>query len=150
MKHTPEPWEVGASRTSVVYANGQKSKVIARMTTNEMIVRNAFEVDEPEANAARIVACVNAMKGKEDPEHFIKMGENYIQQDKDIRDAINAHPEESTFDEVVRLKSQHAQLLEALQFCQSVIKSQGMFDLSERMAYDKAEAAIQKATPKKS
>lgn len=37
-------------------------------------------------------------------------------------------------------------LLKALQFCQSVIKTQGMFDLSERMAFDKAAAAIKKAT----
>lgn len=36
-------------------------------------------------------------------------------------------------------------LLEALEFCQSVIRSQGMFDLSERMADDKAMAAIEKA-----
>lgn len=36
-------------------------------------------------------------------------------------------------------------LLEALVFCQSVIKAQGMFDRSEQMAYDKAESAIQKA-----
>lgn len=39
-------------------------------------------------------------------------------------------------------------LLEALQFCQSVIKAQGLFDLSERMAYDKAQAAIDKALGK--
>jgi len=38
------------------------------------------------------------------------------------------------------------ELLEALIFCQSVIKTQGMFDLSERMAFDKAELAIKKAT----
>ena len=31
---------------------------------------------------------------------------------------------------------------DALSFCQSVIKSQGMFDLSERTAYDKAEEAL--------
>lgn len=144
MKHTPEPWETRGNRLFVPNTN----KSVATVEVQQFAY--GLEDVEGKANAARIVACVNAMKGKEDPEHFIKMGENYIQQDKDIRDAINAHPEESTFDEVVRLKSQHAQLLEALQFCQSVIKSQGMFDLSERMAYDKAEAAIQKATPKKS
>lgn len=36
-------------------------------------------------------------------------------------------------------------LLEALSFCKSVIESQGMFDTSERMAFDKAQAAIEKA-----
>lgn len=36
-------------------------------------------------------------------------------------------------------------LLETLEFCKSVIEKQGMFDLSERMAFDKAKAAISKA-----
>jgi len=39
-------------------------------------------------------------------------------------------------------------MYEALRFCQSVIKSQGMFDLSERMAFDLAELALNKANPK--
>lgn len=37
-------------------------------------------------------------------------------------------------------------LLEALSFCKSVIEKQGMFDLSERMAFDKADAAIKQAS----
>jgi hypothetical protein len=41
------------------------------------------------------------------------------------------------------------ELLEALQFCKSVIKSQGMFDRSEQMAFEKADAAIKKATGNK-
>lgn len=54
-----------------------------------------------------------------------------------------SHPEVET---IVKRIAAVNELLEALQFCQSVIKAQGMFDLSERMAYDKAEAAIKKAT----
>lgn len=40
-------------------------------------------------------------------------------------------------------------LLEALTFCRSVIKSQGMYELSEQMAFDKANAAITQATGQK-
>lgn len=41
------------------------------------------------------------------------------------------------------------ELLEALRFCVSVIKSQGMFDRSEQLAYEKGTAAITKATNQK-
>lgn len=61
-QHTPEPWEVGASKRSVVYANGQLSKVIARMNFNGFGNGN-YNDDEPESNAARIVVCVNALSG---------------------------------------------------------------------------------------
>ncbi len=37
------------------------------------------------------------------------------------------------------------ELLEALQFCKSVLEAQGLFDLSEQQAFDKAKAAISKA-----
>ena len=37
------------------------------------------------------------------------------------------------------------ELLEALAFCRSVIRSQGMFDASERMAVEKADAALARA-----
>ena len=45
-----------------------------------------------------------------------------------------------------KLISAAPELLKALQFCQSVIKTQGMFDRSEQIAYEKATAAIKKAT----
>ena len=37
-------------------------------------------------------------------------------------------------------------LLEALAFCQSVIEKNGLFDVSDKMAFDKADSAIKKAT----
>ena len=37
-------------------------------------------------------------------------------------------------------------LLEALIFCRSVLESQGLFDRSEQIAFEKATAAIAKAT----
>jgi hypothetical protein len=48
-----------------------------------------------------------------------------------------------------KLSESATQLLEALRFCRSVIQSQGLFDLSERMAFDKATAAIEEATGEK-
>lgn len=47
--------------------------------------------------------------------------------------------------EVAELKARRDELLAALKFSTSVIRSQGMFDLSERMAVDQAEVAIARA-----
>jgi hypothetical protein len=63
IKHTAEPWEVGASKQSVVKADGQNSKVIASIRTNDHLVNPRFQEGEAEANAERIVACVNACEG---------------------------------------------------------------------------------------
>lgn len=43
-----------------------------------------------------------------------------------------------------KLISAAPDLLEALQFCKSVIESNGLFDMSERMAFEKATNAINK------
>ena len=48
--------------------------------------------------------------------------------------------------EAAHLMTAAPDLLEALCFAASVIKSQGLYDLSERMAVEQAEAAIAKAT----
>lgn len=44
-----------------------------------------------------------------------------------------------------QLKAQRDELLAALKFCQSVLKKNGIFDVSDRMAVDIATAAIGKA-----
>lgn len=44
-----------------------------------------------------------------------------------------------------RLIAAAPELLETLEFCKSVIEKQGMFDQSERMAFDKATAVLNKA-----
>jgi hypothetical protein len=47
--------------------------------------------------------------------------------------------------EQMRLISAAPDLLEAAEFALSVIKAQGLYDVSERMAADKLERAIAKA-----
>jgi hypothetical protein len=47
---------------------------------------------------------------------------------------------------IVQLMAAAPELLEALIFCKSVIEQSGMFDRSEQLAFDAADAAIKKAT----
>lgn len=47
---------------------------------------------------------------------------------------------------IVRACNNHNALVETLRFCMSVIETQGMYDLSERMAVDKSRKAIKDAT----
>jgi hypothetical protein len=60
MKHTPEPWKVdgGKCRNAIVHEFGQ-------MAIAECWYRGNWE--NTRANAARIVACINACAGMEDP-----------------------------------------------------------------------------------
>lgn len=53
-KHTPEPWVIGSSNS--IWANGL---VQAQAMSN--------------ANAARIVACVNALEGIDNPASFVEV-----------------------------------------------------------------------------
>jgi hypothetical protein len=55
-KHTAAPWIY----TGSVLVEDQNRNVVARCNTH-------FRMDAEEANAARIVACVNACAGIEDP-----------------------------------------------------------------------------------
>lgn len=71
MKHTKEPWEVHESnlvdeRVWQIYQKGCGASIIA-MTGNW----DKAHKDEEEANAKRIVECVNAMTGIEDPAKFM-------------------------------------------------------------------------------
>ena len=59
MKHTPEPWKVGAILDDVDSSDG---KLIAAVYPCE---DSLSEIRQ--ANASRIVACVNACAGMEDP-----------------------------------------------------------------------------------
>ena len=67
-KHTAEPW--------MIYKNYNDVPVIGQMSKREMLICSMIEdetydikADQAEmaANAARIVACVNAMAGIDDP-----------------------------------------------------------------------------------
>lgn len=59
--------------------------------------------------------------------------------------AIEPRIKQDEATDIAKLVAAAPELLEALKFCQSVIKSQSMFDVSERMAFDKAQEAIKKA-----
>lgn len=62
VNHTPEPWELDTHPRDVISASG---KFIAR-------AQGRFGDDAADANARRIVACVNALAGIPDPAAFVK------------------------------------------------------------------------------
>lgn len=72
--HTPGPWMVLEETDhepvtlTVVFAPGRETCVAATWHG----VSNGQSVDEAEANAARIVACVNACEGMKDPAAVIQ------------------------------------------------------------------------------
>lgn len=80
-------------------------------------------------NFERAHECVNALAGVENPEQFVRIGKNYINEDKLIRKLINADENERTYDEVERLLKQREelaeqvkQLTEALDTAQSMVR----------------------------
>lgn len=116
-KHTPEPWEVGMSGLS--FTNGKI--VLGRVNYSHLI-----DEGEPKANAQRIVSCVNAMHGIENPSEWvktvkevnwdmIKRGLHALEQEKYIRALVKADENESTFDEVARMKSRFISMLKEVQ-----------------------------------
>lgn len=101
-KHTPEPWinsslEIGSFPIMGI-------KIVSRVSGNSY--------EEAKANADRIVSCVNACVDIDYPEKFIPAIRSEMKQ---IRETIGANENESTYDEVARLKYQRDQLLEQLE-----------------------------------
>ena len=74
-KHTPGPWTVRTRREhgSYCYEGGGAHATIASPSTGVFVAEAKCGPKMAEANAARIVACVNALDGIDDPEAF--MGE---------------------------------------------------------------------------
>jgi hypothetical protein len=130
LKHTPEPWGIAENHKNEEKDNFFQYSILGGMTkaVAEVWRQNFKEVglnkfkgedelhDDAQAlaNAQRIVVCVNAMVGIEEPLHFAIMAKNYIQQDEEIRTLINANDNESTIDEVARLKSQRDLLIDVV------------------------------------
>lgn len=121
MKHTPGLWSIRKSDLNIQFDIIADGKEVASTVTSETTD------EENLANAQRIIDCVNAMDGLEFPHLYRETWDlmKHLQ--------IDAYP---------KVKAKHDKLLEALKFCQSVIKSGGMFDRSEQLAYEKAEEAI--------
>lgn len=128
MAHTQEPWKFleqgDADEYCIVTEDGLKW-VIAFRINGEMMP------DMQRANARRIVACVNACAGISNetlesgvlPKNFsarvvipkLEQERNAAWEElRKIREVIKANPEESTFDEVVKVVSQRDKLTEAL------------------------------------
>jgi len=72
-KHTPEPWHYDPA-IEIRY-DSQTGKPYERrmdwILSGEITVASVFRADFLEADALRIVACVNALAGIEDPEKTI-------------------------------------------------------------------------------
>jgi hypothetical protein len=69
-KWTREDWEFGKSRGSdILIMSNKESRIIAVVSTGYM---DSVENIESEANAKRIVQCVNACKGIENPGETIR------------------------------------------------------------------------------
>ena len=78
-KHTPEPWAIGLSKESFVNDHKVIGYAIGRFNTDE----------EKKANAARIVECVNACAGMEDPAFEIAFLREQLRECTDaLRDMI--------------------------------------------------------------
>lgn len=81
--HTPEPWHVreeldGVYSGTKTWIKGEKFYIAK--TTNQTRCQTFHGTDElHEANAQRIVQCVNALSGIEDVEGFMKTSRNRLE-----------------------------------------------------------------------
>lgn len=112
-KHTQEPWFTGEQ--------GSEHHINAKLdgVTVNILSANGDNTNQAldRANAARAVACVNALEGVENPEKWKEIQVERIKENlqlkielTNIRDSIGADENESTFDEVERLLSQRNNL----------------------------------------
>jgi hypothetical protein len=90
-KHTPGTWSIDPDDDQSIIV-GRRGVNAARVALTRY---SGVPGAEDKANAERIVACVNALKGIEDPEAFVKaarrvLGEMaYLRATNDIRDSVN-------------------------------------------------------------
>ena len=85
-KHTPEPWRIAR------YAYGEDSGAYVSagpVLNSEKVIATLYpysfynmDADTANVNAERIVACVNALTGIDDPEAFVKEAKAALQKDK--------------------------------------------------------------------
>jgi hypothetical protein len=85
-KHTPEPWRIAR----FAYGEDSGAYVSAGPVLNiEKVIATLYpyafyhmDAETANANAFRIVDCVNALAGIEDPEAFVKEAKAALQKDK--------------------------------------------------------------------
>lgn len=71
-EHTKEPWSQGDGSRNMIYAWKGQVLVFTDDGYRIIVSCNQNYPEEAEANARRIVACVNALKGIDDPEKFVE------------------------------------------------------------------------------
>lgn len=69
-KHTPTPWDADSAPGLLQTADG---RIIATLTPDAGDGLVPWTEAEQEANAARIVQCVNACEGMADPAHALRI-----------------------------------------------------------------------------
>lgn len=114
IKHTPGPWQY--------FVTKRYNDIVAIAPSGTVIVKTGSLNDDDcnnieccktveHANAKRIVECVNACEGLENPEIEILNLKGALEANRrelsEIRNLIKADENESTFDEVVRLHSRY-------------------------------------------
>ena len=161
MEHTAEPWQVHIEGKGVYIEPADQE------LNNEQTIAIMLKPGKAE-NARRIVACVNACAGIKTEQletstifsaltNFLSNSvelETYRQHAKLLDGEVQAanqvaldaeYKRAETFKNLEVTVDIAATLHEALTFCLSVMKSQGIFDTSERLAVEKAEKALEKA-----
>ena len=93
-KHTKGPWELGASKQSVVKADGQNSKVIASIRTNDHLVNPRFEEGEAEANAQLISSAPDLLEALISAYSFMVIDSQH--QGRNILETIKAAIQKAT------------------------------------------------------
>ena len=108
MKHTPTPWRYTGTIDSEHVQKCQlvlQARAINPANIAKIIPCMGMSAEEVEANAARIVACVNACAGLEDPETVIRMM-------KSVKiDPENTRPFGTALEEFQQAKKQQAELI---------------------------------------
>lgn len=148
MKHTPEPWRVDVNAAhNVNMIVSSSCDAVGKSHIAQVLTANPYKVPQEvqDANAARIVACVNHCKGATNKELELTSHEQLVQRfENEARDLGIAE------NEIRQLKAQRDELLQALMELLSLINYDyknyrgNCKTLSE--AEELAFKAIQKAT----
>ncbi len=131
-EHTPGPWTVNPECLTAVIKAGGSKKSIANATDFSPNCSSS-EYDERDANARRIVVCVNACEGLSS-EALERLG---------TLDRASVAAAARRNEMVIRLHESNAELLEALKDLREAIQSRGV--VSTVKALKKTDAAIAKA-----
>lgn len=100
-KHTPEPWNWTTGDNEVYVRQG--GLILAKMRKDYT----------PKENAARIVACVNALAGKPHPETWVSEAQSILKQIGEFNHC-DMKLGKSKIEELIRFSNERDELLSAL------------------------------------